>query len=109
MEILQWIRFIIAALFIACGIIVEIMAIVGVYRFKYVLNRMHCSAMGDTLGLDMVLIGIIIISGFTYTSLKLLITIIVFMFTSPVSSHLIAKMEIETNKDFEKECEVKRQ
>lgn len=109
MEILQWIRFGIAALFIACGIVVEILAIAGVYRFRYVLNRMHCAAMGDTLGLDLVLIGIIIISGFTYTSLKLLVVLIIFMFTSPVSSHLIAKMEIETNKDFEKECEVKRQ
>lgn len=108
MEALQYVRFGIAALFIVCGIIVEILAIVGVYRFKYVLNRMHASAMADTLGLDFVLIGIIIISGFSYTSLKLLITLIVFMFTSPVSSHLILKMEIETNEKFKENCEVEK-
>ena len=69
---------------------------------------MHCSAIGDTLGLDMVLIGIMIIAGFSYTSLKLLIVLIVFMFSSPVSAHLISKMEIETNENFKDECEVKK-
>lgn len=108
MEVLQWLRFIIAALFIVCGLLAEILAIIGVYRFKYVLNRMHCSAIGDTLGLDMVLIGIMIIAGFSYTSLKLLIVLIVFMFASPVSAHLISKMEIETNENFKDECEVKK-
>ncbi len=108
MEVLQWIRFIMAALFIVCGILVEILAIIGVYRFKYVLNRMHSAAIGDTLGLDMVLIGIMIIEGVSYTTLKLIIVLILFMFASPVSSHLIAKMEIETNEGFKDECEVKK-
>ena len=78
MEVLQWIRFIIAALFIVCGLLAEILAIIGVYRFKYVLNRMHCSAIGDTLGLDMVLLGIMIIAGFSYTSFPLRILFCVF-------------------------------
>lgn len=108
MEVLQWIRFIIAALFIVCGLLAEILAIIGVYRFKYVLNRMHCSAIGDTLGLDLVLVGIMIIAGFGYTTLKLLIVLFVFMFASPVSAHLISKMEIETNENFKNECEVKK-
>ncbi len=108
MEVLQWFRFIMAALFIVCGILVEILAIIGVYRFKYVLNRMHSAAIGDTLGLDMVLIGIMIIEGVSYTTLKLIIVLILFMFASPVSSHLIAKMEIETNEGFKDECEVKK-
>ncbi len=108
MEVLQWFRFIMAALFIVCGILVEILAIIGVYRFKYVLNRMHSAAIGDTLGLDMVLIGIMIIEGVSYTTLKLIIVLILFMFASSVSSHLIAKMEIETNEGFKDECEVKK-
>lgn len=108
MEVWQWIRFIMAVLFIVCGILVEILAIIGVYRFKYVLNRMHSAAIGDTLGLDMVLIGIMIIEGVSYTTLKLIIVLILFMFASPVSSHLIAKMEIETNESFKDECEVKK-
>lgn len=106
MEVLQWIRFIIAALLILAGILVELMAVIGVYRFNYVLNRMHASAMGDTLGLDFVLIGVIILSGFSYTSLKLMVVLLVFLFSSPVSAHLVAKMEIETNQNIKKECEV---
>ena len=53
---LEWIKFIIGAAFIITGIIVAIVATFGVFRFKFVLNRMHAAAMGDTLALASVLL-----------------------------------------------------
>ena len=93
----QWIRFCAAALFILCGVIFELITIFGVYRFNYALNRMHAAAIGDTLGISLVLIGLIIVRGLGFDSLKLLAVIFCLWLASPVSSHLIAKMETTIN------------
>ncbi|MBE5962264.1 MAG: monovalent cation/H(+) antiporter subunit G [Lachnospiraceae bacterium] len=101
---LEWIRFIVAALCIIAGLVVAGFATFGVFKFKFVLNRMHAAAMGDTLAILFVLAGLIVISGFSFTSLKLLLIILFLWFASPVSSHLIAHLEIATDKKVEEEC-----
>ena len=53
-------RFIIAAIFIVAGLLVFAIATFGVFRFRYVLNRMHIAAQSDTLGLLLSLIGVMI-------------------------------------------------
>ena len=103
---LEWIKFIIGAAFIITGIIVAIVATFGVFRFKFVLNHMHAAAMGDTLALASVLLGLIIINGFCMASLKLLLIILFLWFASPVSSHLIARLEVVTDEHIDEECEV---
>ena len=57
------IRFIIAAIFIIAGVIIIASAMVGNFRFGYVLNRMQVGATADTLGTMLVILGLIIISG----------------------------------------------
>ncbi len=86
------IRYIAAAIFIVIGVIFAIIATAGVFRFKYVLNRMHSAAMGDTLAILFVLIGLVILCGFNFTSMKLLAIIFFFWLAGPVSSHLIANL-----------------
>ena len=94
---MAWIQFILGAALIAAGVAVLALSIFGVYRFNYVLNRMHAAAMGDTLGILLVLGGLIVFSGFTALSLKLLLTVVMLWLTSPVSSHLIARLETHIN------------
>jgi multicomponent Na+:H+ antiporter subunit G len=67
---------------------------------------MHAAALGDTLGIGFVLIGLMIHNGLTFVSLKLLLIIIFFWMASPVCSHLISNLEVQTNPDVEKECEI---
>ena len=64
----EWIRFAAAALFIVSGLFIEICSVFGVFRLKYILNRMHAAAMGDTLGIALILIGLIIVRGFGFDS-----------------------------------------
>ena len=104
---LEWLRFILCAALIIAGLIVMCLGVIGVYRFKYVLNRMHAAAMNDTMGIALVMLGLIVMSGFTFTSLKLLLVIIMLWLSSPVSSHLIGRLEITTNEDITKHMEVK--
>ena len=104
---LEWIRFVLSAALIVAGLIVMCLGVIGVYRFKYVLNRMHAAAMNDTMGIGLVMLGLIVMSGFTFTSLKLLLVILMLWLSSPVSSHLIGRLEITTNEDISKHMEVK--
>jgi len=99
MAVLEWIRFIIGAAFMLFGLVIFAVEMIGVFRFKYVLNRMHAAAMGDTLGIGFSLVGLIIMCGFTVTSLKLLCIIIFLWFASPTSSHLIARLEVTTDEE----------
>ncbi len=94
---MAWIQFIVGASLISAGVVVLALSVLGVFRFNYVLNRMHAAAMGDTLGILLVLGGLIVFSGFTFLSLKLLLTIIMLWLTSPVSSHLIGRLEVHIN------------
>ncbi len=98
---LEWTRFLVGGLLLLCGLGIFLIEMIGVFRFKYVLNRMHAASMGDTLGIGFSMLGLIILNGFNFTSLKLLLVIVLLWFASPVSSHLIARLEVTTNEDEE--------
>ena len=102
MAAIEWIRFLIGAAFLLFGLGIFAIEMIGVYRFKYVLNRMHAAAMGDTLGIGFSLAGLIIMSGLNFTSLKLFFVIVFLWFSSPVSSHLIARLEVTTDEEPQK-------
>lgn len=102
MEIIEWIRVLLGGALLIMGVVFFLVEMIGVFRFKYVLNRMHATAMGDTLGIGSSLLGLILISGFNWTSLKLLLVIVFLWFSSPASSHLIARLEVTTDENPEK-------
>lgn len=94
---METVRTILAAIFIIFGLLIFIIEVFGVNKFNFILNRMHAAAMGDTLGLMSCMLGLIIYSGFNFTSAKLLLVVVFLCFSSPVSSHLITNLEVETN------------
>lgn len=107
MEIFEWIRFLLGAGLLLAGVSIFFIEMIGVFRFRYVLNRMHAAAMGDTLGIGFCLLGLIVMNGLDFTSLKLFLVIVFLWFSSPVSSHLIARFEVTTNEDREKHYDKK--
>ncbi|MCL2791707.1 MAG: monovalent cation/H(+) antiporter subunit G [Spirochaetaceae bacterium] len=94
MEIL---RFSIAALLIVVGLFVLVVATLGLFRLRYVLNRVHASAKCETLGTMLVLLGLCVLLGFTFTSLKLGALIIFLWLTTPVALFMVARAEVQTN------------
>ena len=106
MGVFDWIRLIVGSAFLVCGLVIFFTEVFGAFHFHYVLNRMHAAAMGDTLGIASCLIGLIIFSGINFTSLKLLLIIVFLWFASPVSSHVLARLEVATNENLESYCEV---
>ena len=106
MEILNSIRFVIGVGLIVLGVVLFVTEMIGIFKFKYVLNRMHIAGMGDTMGLSLTLIGTIILSGINFTSLKMGLIIVFLWLASPVASHLIARLEVTTNEELENYCKL---
>ena len=106
MEILEWIRFLAGVGMLLAGMGIFALQLFGVFKFKYVLNRMHAAAMGDTLGIGISLTGLIILSGFNVTSVKIALIIVFLWLASPVSSHLISRLEVVTNENLAEHCEL---
>lgn len=105
---LEWLRFIICALLLISGLSILTIAVIGIYRFKFVLNRMHASAMGDTLGLLFSMLCFIVASDDIFIMLKFLLIIVFYWVASPVGTHLIARLEITSNENLSKVMEDKR-
>ena len=105
---LQWLRFGFAALLMSAGLVTLFATTVGLYRFHYVLNRIHVAAKCDTFGILLIFSSLIVMSGWSVTSLKLFLIIIFLWIANPVSGHLIAHLEVATNPKIMEECEVIR-
>lgn len=101
----EWVKFCVVAILITGGLIVAGVATYGVFKFKFVLNRMHAAAMNDTLAILFVLLGLMVANGINFISLKLLLIILFLWFASPVASHLIARLEVAVDKRVKDECE----
>lgn len=93
----EWCRFAAAAGCLGIGIFFMVLAVFGVNRFQKALNRMHAAALGDTLGILFVLLGLILVRGFSMDSLKLFLVILFFWIASPVSGHMISRLEVMTD------------
>ncbi len=98
---LEWLRFFVGAALIVVGLLTFLAEIYGVYKFRYVLNRMHAAAMGDTFGIGAAIVGLIVMNGLDFTTVKLLLVVVFLWCASPVSSHLIAQLEATTNSESE--------
>lgn len=99
MEVLGWIRLILGAGLLLCGLGIFLIEIYGIFHLKYALNRMHAAAMGDTLGISFSLIGLMLFSGLNFTTVKMGLIVVFFWFASPVASHMLARLEATTNKN----------
>lgn len=104
MNILTILRLFIGTVFIFAGLLTIVLAIIGIFRLNYVLNRMHVAATCDTLGMLFILVGLVFFEGISFTTLKLVCIVLFFWISSPICSHLIAKIESQTNKNIDKEC-----
>ncbi len=94
---LAWIRFFITAALVIFSLICFAGAVLGVWRFGYVLNRIHAAGIGDTLALCSMILALMINAGFSMDTLKLLILVVFMWMTSPTSSHFLSQIEYFTN------------
>lgn len=91
------IRLILAGALLALAVFVFFSEVLGFYKFRYVMNRMHAAALGDTLGIGSVAAAVAILTGEAAASFKLLLIVIFMFLTGPALTHLIAGEEVASH------------
>ena len=61
-----------------------------------------------TMGISLCLLGTMFLFGWSFTSFKIALIIAFLWMASPVSSHLISRLEVTTNEDLEKYCKMEK-
>ena len=64
---------------------------VGVLRMPDVFTRLHAVGVADTMGAGLILLGLILQSGFHVGAFKLLLLLVFLMLTGPTSTHALAE------------------
>ena len=91
------VRLILTAAFMVLGLFVCCVGVYGVFKLKYAANRMHAAALNDTMGISLCLVGLAISAPDVFTALKILLVVVFLWLASPVASHLLCRLEVETN------------
>ena len=76
--------------FIAAGSAGIVIAAFGLVRLPDFYTRLHAGGVTDTLGAEMIIIGMAIQSGFTLLTVKLFIIGLFLFFTGPTATHATA-------------------
>lgn len=103
---LEIIQFSLVAALLLAAIVLESLAIFGVNRFRFSLNRLHAAAIGDTLSISCVILAAIVYTGLELISLKYFMILMLMWMTSPVSGHLISLLVTKTDENIDKEAKV---
>ena len=90
----------IAGLFLCGGMLFFIFSLIGFYRLNYVMNRIHAAALADTLGLGLVMVGLMILGKDVFHIAKHLLVLFFFWASAPIATHLIGKVEMLTKADY---------
>lgn len=63
----------------------------GILRLPTFYTRIHASAITDTLGAGLILLGLIVQAGFSLASVKLVLILVFLVLTGPPAEHALAK------------------
>ena len=75
----------------SAGCIIMLFAALGLYRFPDIYMRLHSSTKVNTGGAMTILLGLILRSGMSILSAKILVLILLIFILTPVISHAIAR------------------
>ncbi len=85
---------IIATIFFIGSLIAFAIGTLGLFKFPDPYTRMHAVGIGDTLGVGLMGIGLLLISPSWILRVKLIFILIFFWIINPTMTHLIAKAAV---------------
>lgn len=100
MTAFEWI----GAVLMGLGVLLMVIVTVSVFRLDFVINRIHVTAIADTLATLLIFIGAALCRGLEWVDLKLLLIVVLQWFTVPVCGHMITQLEYAVVGDLEKHC-----
>ena len=100
---------IISSVLLIIGVFLGLSGAIGLFRFPDFYTRMHAAGITDTLCTASIIGGLVLQSGFTLISVKLIFILLFTWYTSPAAGHALIKAAYKTGlrpllrKDTEKE------
>ena len=94
-EELDTARTIIAWALIGAGGFFIIVSAIGINRMPDVFTRIHAVSVGDTFGAALMLVGMMVVAGFSLVTVKLLFLLLFLWFVGPVATHAIARAALQ--------------
>jgi multicomponent Na+:H+ antiporter subunit G len=85
------VQYLLAIIFISFGAFFLLIGSIGLVRLPDFYSRTHATGKADTLGIMLVITGLIIIQGFSVNSAKLLVIIIFVGLTNPTATNALAR------------------
>jgi len=82
--------------FFILGLFFVTFGVIGLMRFPDLYTRIHPAGKAGTAGVLSIFIGLMIYSGFTALTLRLVLITLFILITSPVASHVIARGALES-------------
>ncbi len=76
--------------FLITGTVLVLIGTLGLIRLPDFYTRLHAAGVTDTMGVELMLIAMMIQSGFSLVTMKLIFIALFLFFTSPTSTHAIA-------------------
>lgn len=80
-----------SVILLGVGSLTIVVGSLGVVRFPDVFARLHAAGMVDTLGAVSILVGLMLQTGFSLVTFKLFVLVGLFVFTTPVACHALAR------------------
>ncbi|MAI13282.1 MAG: sodium:proton antiporter [Rhodospirillaceae bacterium] len=80
----------ISAGLLAAGSIFVLIGAFGLIRLPDFYTRLHAAGITDTLGAELILLGLMFQAGLTLVTVKLILISLVIFFTSPTATHAVA-------------------
>jgi multicomponent Na+:H+ antiporter subunit G len=85
------IQIILSIILIVAGIFFMFVGSLGVIILPDFYSRTHAVSKSDTLGIMLVILGLIVFEGFTTNSVKLTMIVVFVMLSNPIGTHALAR------------------
>ena len=83
-DLLSWVSLVAGSIFLIIGTI-------GLIRLPDFFTRLHAASVVDTLGCILIMMGLMLQSGLSLVTVKLILIMIFILLTSPTAAHALAK------------------
>ncbi|MBO6520822.1 MAG: monovalent cation/H(+) antiporter subunit G [Rhodospirillales bacterium] len=87
LDIVSWV-------FVVGGVVFCLIGGYGLLKLKDVYARLHAASLIDTLGVGLILVGLMFQAGFTLVTAKLVLILVFIFFTTPTATHALARAAI---------------
>ena len=87
---------IVATAILGVGLFFMAVTAAGLIRLPDFFTRVHAVSKSETLGIALVLLGLMVHDGFTHVSLKLALVVLFVVISNPVGAHVLTRSAVRT-------------